>query len=215
MQRRDRQAGSGSFCALLMFALGIAPLLSGCESQARQDPLFVHNSTDALVFKDEALFRDRPLDDSLRGSLALTDYAVALDRTGLLTVLQRPGPFTVFAIPNQPLEQLMARDPHLLDPASLPGLRRTLSYTIVPGAYSEPRLRGMLSKSGGPVGLRTLDGDVLSVSIDPATSQLMLSDPSGQRTRLWLSNMPQSNGRLFVTQSMLTPSPAARTVASR
>ncbi len=180
--------------------------LGGCESTARQDPLFVRNSTDALVFGDVAFFRDRPINESLRSALELVDYTAALDRAGLLILLQQPGPFTVFAIPNQPLEAAQAAyGGRLLDPSRIPSLRRELGYTIVPGSYTDPVLRGMIAKARGPVGLRSIYGDVLTVSVEPATGQLLLSNPQGQTNRIWLSNMPQSNGVLYATQSMLSP----------
>jgi uncharacterized surface protein with fasciclin (FAS1) repeats len=169
----------------------------------------VRNSTDSLVFNNIALFRDRPLDESLRSSLELADYTDGLKRTGLLTILQRPGPYTVFAIPNQALEQAQnRRDRSLLDPAMQPWLKRTLSYTIIPGAYPDKTLRTLIAKTGGAIGLRSLDGDILTVSIEPSTNQLLLSDPTGQRNRIWLSSMPQSNGVLYATQSMLVPGQA-------
>ena len=180
--------------------------LGGCESTARQDPVFVRNSTDALVFGDVAFFRDRPIDESLRSALELTDYTAALDRAGLLTLLQQPGPFTVFAIPNQPLEAAQAAyGGHLLDPATIPSLRRQLGYTIVPGLYTDAGLRGLIARARGPVGLRSIYGDALTVSVEPATGQLLLSNQQGQTNRIWLSSMPQSNGVLYATQSMLTP----------
>lgn len=166
----------------------------------------MRNSTDVLVFHDTPLFRDRPLNESLLSSVDLADYSTALKATGLLAQLQRPGPYTVFAIPNQPLEAAQAaQSGHLMDPAMLPALRRTLAYTIVKGRYSDAVLRRMIAKQGGPVGLRTFEGDILTVSVDSATNQLLLSDPRGQTNRIWLSDMPQSNGVLYATQSMLSP----------
>ncbi len=190
----------------LLLAVGTPLAIGGCESTARQDPLFVRNSTDAFVFDQISLFRDRPINESLLSSLTLTDYTVALTRTGLLAQLRRPGPFTVFAIPNQPLEMAQkAAGGHLLDPAYRSALTRQLAYTIVPGHYSTAELRGAIARAHGPIALRTLDGDPLTVSVEPATNQLVLSDAQGHRNRLWMSDMPQSNGVLYATQSMLTP----------
>ncbi len=185
--------------------------LAGCESTARQDPLFVRNSSDALVFGDVAFFRDRPINESLRSALELTDYTTALDRAGLLVLLQQPGPFTVFAIPNQPLEAAQAAyGGRLLDPAMIPSLRRQLGYTIVPGDYTDATLRGMIAKARGPVALRSIYGDPLTVSVEPATGQLLLSNQQGMVNRIWLSSMPQSNGVLYATQSMLSPGAPVR-----
>lgn len=190
----------------LVLAVVMPVVLAGCESTARQDPLFVTPSADTLVFHDTALFRDRTIDESVRGSLELADYSTALSLTGLLTELQRPGPYTVFAIPNEPLEA--AQGGRLLDPAALPSLRRLMAYTVVPGFYPVATLRQMVAKQG-PVGLRTIDGDVLTVSVEPTTGELVLSDAQGRSNRIWLSSMPQSNGVLYATQSMLTPGVAA------
>ncbi len=195
-------AKSAGALALLLFS-GLS--LGGCESNARQDPLFVRNSTDALVFGDVGFFLDRPISESLRSALELTDYTTALDRAGLLTLLQQPGPFTVFAIPNQPLEAAQAAyGGRLLDPATIPSLRRQLGYTIVPGAYTDATLRGMMAKARGPIALRSIYGDPLTVSVEPATGQLLLSNSQGQSNRIWLSSMPQSNGVLYATQTMLS-----------
>ena len=208
MKRRTR-AG----LAMLM-TLAVPLGIGGCESTARQDPLFVRNSSDAFVFDQASLFRDRPIDESLLSSLTLTDYTTALAQTGLLSQLQRPGPYTVFAVPNQPLEVAQkAAGGHLLDPAYRPALTRQLAYTIVPGHYSTAQLRRAIAKARGPIGLRTFDGDVLTVSVEAATNQLVLSDPQGHVNRLWMSDMPQSNGVLYATQSMLTPSSVGQPVA--
>ena len=181
--------------------------LAGCESGARQDTLLVRGSTDDIVFAQVPIYRDRPVDETIRGSLELTDYAVALYKAGLLNTLRRAGPYTVFAVPNAPLEaEQRATSGQLLSTADHASLRRLLEYTIVPGLYTEATLRRMIAKRGGPVGLTTLGGrDVLTVSLEPDTHELLLSDPHGRINRLWLADVPQSNGVLFATQSLLVP----------
>ena len=185
--------------------------LSGCESGARQDPFLVRGSTDDIVFSDVPIYRDRTVDETISSALELTDYAVALHRTGLLDTLRQAGPFTVFAVPNAPLEaEQKAAYGQLLSPENRTGLRRLMAYTIVPGRYTERKLRRMIAARRGPVGLPTLDGrDVLTVSADPATGQLLLGDPQGRLNRLWLASVPQSNGVLYATQSLLSPTDAA------
>ncbi len=190
-----------------VLVLALAGALAGCESGARQDPLLVRPSTDDVVFSDVPIFRDRTVDEAIVGSLELSDYAVALNRARLLDTLRQAGPFTVFAVPNAPLEaEQRAAFGQLLSPEAHAGLRRLMAYTIVPGRYTELRLRGMIAKQNGPVALTTLDGrDVLTVSLEAVTGQLLLSDRQGHANRLWLANVPQSNGLLYVTQSLLSP----------
>jgi uncharacterized surface protein with fasciclin (FAS1) repeats len=192
----------------LALAVSMAASLAGCESGARQDPLLVRGSTDDIAFTGVPIFHDRTIDESIRSSLELTDYAVALNRTGLLDTLRQNGPFTVFAVPNAPMEaEQHAAYGQLLSPENRSGLRRLMAYTIVPGRYTEATLRRMIADRRGPVGLTTLNGrDVLTVSIESVTGQLLLSDPQGRTNRLWLLDVPQSNGVLYATQSLLTPS---------
>lgn len=186
---------------------GLGVSLAGCESGARQDPFPVRPSADDIVFSDVPIFRDRTVDEAIISSGELTDYAVALNRAGLLDTLRRAGPFTVFAVPNEPLEaEQKAAFGQLLSPESRTGLRRLLAYSIVPGRYTEAKLRRMIAKNNGPIGLATLDGhDTLGVSVEAATGQLLLSDPKGHTNRLWLVSVPQSNGVLYATQSLLLP----------
>lgn len=193
--------------ARLALSLGVAVGLAGCESGARQDPFLVRGSTDTIVFSDVPIYHDRTLDESIVSSLELTDYAVALHRTGLLDTLRQSGPFTVFAVPNEPLEvEQKAAYGQLLSPENNTGLHRLMAYTIVPGRYTERRLRRMIAARGGPIALPTLEGrDALTVSIEPATGQLLLTGPQGRTNRLWLADVPQSNGVLYATQSLLSP----------
>lgn len=190
-------------------AFGLMAGLSACESGARQDSFLVRGSTDDIVFSNVPIVRDRTVDQTLLSALELTDYTVALRDTGLLDTLRRAGPFTVFAVPNEPLEAAQtAASGQLLMPAAKASLRRVMAYTIVRGRYTEARLRRMIARGNGPIGLTTIeDHDVLTVSADPATGALLLSDPQGRTSRLWLANVPQSNGVLYVTQSMLAPAP--------
>ena len=198
---------TGRLALSMGLGLGMMAALAGCESGARQDPLLVRPSSDDIVFSNVPVFRDRTVDEALASSLELTDYTVALKRTELYDTLRRSGPLTVFAVPNEAMEaEQGAAYGQLLSPENGAGLHRLMAYTIVPGHYDAARLRGMIARGGGPVGLTTLDGhDVLTVSVEPATGELLLSDPQGHSNRLWLANVPQSNGVLYVTQSLLAP----------
>ena len=200
--------------------LGLAMLasLAGCESGARQDPLGVRGSTDDIVFANNPIFRDRTIHQTIVTSLELTDYAVALRQAGLLSLLRENGPFTVFAVPNAPLEaEQRARDDKLVfSPTHHAELRRLMAYTIVRGRYTQAKLRQLIAKRQGPIGLATLDGhDVLTVSRDKVTGALLLSDQQGRVNRLWLADVPQSNGVLYATQSLLVPRDTVVAAASR
>jgi len=223
--------------AMRVFGLGGTALaamvfLSGCESAARQDSFNVRGTTTAVlmpatVHKPEVhtlpnsapdspvayetpaapSYPDRPLDENLGTSLEMADYVRALGDTGLLPLLDQAGPFTVFGIPNTPLEAYSAAYPGgLRAPANLPAMKRLLGYTIVRGAWDEGRLRRAIARQGaGAVGLKTLYGDVLTVRLESSTGQLVLVNREGETNRLWLTGVPQSNGILYFTQGVLRP----------
>ncbi|MBB2191338.1 hypothetical protein HLH34_15460 [Gluconacetobacter azotocaptans] len=207
--------------------------MGGCGGPDRvQDPLLVRGSTEAVNIPtvsvertyapaqaegrpdsivaygapDTPVYRDRPLDENLRGSVELADYVRGLDRAGLLPLLRQAGPFTVFAVPNDPMEDLVPGRSGGMPALPLATLRRTLGYTLVRGTYPEPVLRAMIAAAPGHrVGLRTVDGALLLVWAEAATGELLLGNGAGQVNRLWVMGVPQSNGVLYLTQSVLAP----------
>jgi len=153
-------------------------------------------------------YPDRPLSENLASSLEVADYVHGLEQTGLFAALRRAGPYTVFAIPNVPLEQSAARWPSggLNAPASQPVLRQLLAYTIVPGRWDEASLRRAIAKAhGAPVALRTLAGMNLMVTLEQGSGQLVLANAAGVTNRLWFVSAAQSNGTLYFTQGVLPP----------
>ena len=180
--------------------------LAGCESQFRQDPLFVRGSSDATVFGAAPVYVDRPLSENLTNSLIFADYDELLKRAGLADVLKGPGPYTVFALVDPAIDKIgeIYRD-RMLDPANGPGLRELMAYTIVPGRYTLRQLFGMAQQGGGQAGLRTLDGGVLTLRIDRATNRLTLADPAGRVSQLVLADIIQSNGMLYAGNVLLAP----------
>ncbi|GEL03318.1 hypothetical protein SSA02_24810 [Swaminathania salitolerans] len=223
--RRTRTISSA--CLLLPL------LLSGCESGARQDPLehpgsvmatrmpaassghMYHESTKSLTSTPVAYeepptlsYADRPLLENISASLELADYLHALRQADLARLLGRNGPFTVFAIPNEPLERYAATIPGggLMAPSNAALLHRVLAYTIVRGNWSPQAIDKAMAKSKTTrIALRTMSGDVLTVSRGQNPGAFVLLNGSGRETRIWLNGAPQSNGVLYFTQDILPP----------
>ena len=152
-------------------------------------------------------FDDRPLDENIGASVELADYMAALRAVGLVPWITGPGPITVFAIPNEAMENLSSRWPGGLMAPSMRGqLTHILGYTIVSGRWDEKTIRKTIARRHGQgIGLKTLYGDILSVHIEPQTGAILLNNPAGQTTRLWGQSFPQSNGVLYFTQDALIP----------
>ncbi|WP_338332766.1 fasciclin domain-containing protein [Acetobacter sp. LMG 32666] len=152
-------------------------------------------------------FCDRPLSDTLRNSIELADYTHLLDSTGLFATLQQAGPFTVFALPNAALETYNAQNKdRLLNPANTSAVRTMLGYTIVTGKWPHKALRAAVDAAPGhSLSLPTLSGRNLSVWLDPQTDQIMVGTPHGPSSQLWVMGIPQSNGVLYFTRSLVLP----------
>lgn len=188
--------------------LGLVALtaLAGCESQFRQDPLLVRGSTKAVLFSSAPLYVDRPIKENLQNSLVFADYVELLRTAGLLDALGAPGPLTVFALTNPAIETIPAvyRD-RMLAPQNLRGLRQLLAYTIVPGRFTADQLVTMIRQGGGRAGLRTLEGSMLGLRLDPTGRSLEITDPEGRVGHVVLLDVRQSNGRLYATDGLLAP----------
>ncbi len=187
------------------FAILLGLSLAGCESQAVQDPLLVRGSSNATVFGEAPIYVDRPLAENLLASVALADYVVLLQRAGLFDTLRAPGPYTVFALTDAAIESLpQASRDRILDPRDAAGLRRLMSYTIVPGRWTLATLRGLVAQGGGHATLRTLGGDQLTLSTD-AAGEVSLADRAGRMSRFVLADIIQSNGLLYAGNQLLVP----------
>ena len=180
--------------------------LAGCESQYRQDPLFVRGDTNATVFGYAPIYVDRPIAENVSNSIAFADYNALLKRAGLAHILAGPKPMTVFAVIDPAIDNIpdIYRQ-RMLDPANAAGLQQLVAYSIVPGHYSYTQLTDLARRGGGRTGLRTLSGDVLTVQLDPATNRLELVDPTGRVSQLVLADIRQSNGVLYAGNTLLAP----------
>lgn len=214
--RQDVFQTPTSTCAYMM------PTVSGTRTYAprKVDAENSKNAPDsAIAYADPETpaFCDRPLSDTLPTSIELANYTHSLTTTGLMPLLQRSGPFTVFAVPNSALEQYQTQtNGRLTAPENTALLKEILAYSIVRGKWSVEQLKAAAAKSPThSVGLPTLNGRMLSAWIDQPTGQIILGNGEGMTSRLWVTGIPQSNGMLYFTQSLIlppvqTPAPAAK-----
>ncbi|WP_194298621.1 fasciclin domain-containing protein [Acetobacter fallax] len=199
--RQDAHAQDGSVCSFM------APTVSGTRNYVPRDAKEGPDSAIAYPDPETPVYCDRPIAESLRSAIELANYTRALQSVGLFNILEQGGPYTVFAIANGPLQRYEAQfSGGILQPANAPALKSLLGYTIVPGRWSVDALRKAIARQPThAIGLHTLSGAILTVSPDPASGQLILSNGAGAVNRLWVTGIPQSNGVLYFTQSLLSP----------
>lgn len=209
--RQDTYTTPLSTCAYMMPTVsGTRTYTQGRSSTPGAGATQRNNPVDSAVAYSNPqtpAFCDRPLSDTLRSSIELADYTHLLDMTGLFATLQQAGPFTVFALPNAALENYNAHNAgQLLDPANTSFVRTLLGYTIVTGNWPHKALRASVNAAPGhSLLLPTLSGQNLNVWLDPQTDQIMVGAPHGLNSPLWVMGIPQSNGVLYFTRSLVLP----------
>lgn len=199
--RQDAYKQVGSLCSFM------APTVSGTRTYVPSGAKEAPESATAYPDPETPFYCDRPLAETIYSAIELTNYRQALDLTGLMPFLRDNGPYTVFAIPNNALQQYVSHFPAgLNDPGTLAALKPVLAYSIVRGKWSYNRLqKAVMKQPTRALGLQTMAGVPLTVSLDQATGKLTLSNGAGVMNRIWVTGVPQSNGVLYFTQGLLTP----------
>ncbi|GAN67355.1 fasciclin domain-containing protein [Acetobacter orleanensis] len=204
--RQDPYLTHNSTCSYML------PTVSGARTyapgkKAAENQKGIPDSLIAYADPESPAFCDRPLSDTLPSAIEMASYVHGLNTTGLFSTLQQSGPFTVFGIPNAVLESYQTSDGSKLNaPENAALLREILAYSIVKGEWSVEQLRtAALASPTHSVGMLTLNGRILSAWIDQPTGQIILGNGAGMTSRLWVTGVPQSNGRLYFTQSLLLP----------
>lgn len=199
--RQDSYKQVGSVCSFM------APTLSGTRNYAPAGEKDAPDSRIAYADPETPIYCDRPISEAVSAAIELANYAQALHVSGYFAVLQEKGPYTVFAIPNEPLAHYSAQFRNgLLDPSNSSALKALISYAIVNGKWPVKRIKDAITKSPTHAfSLNTLAGIPLTFSLDPVSGQPMISNVAGASNHLWVTGIPQSNGVLYFTQSTLAP----------
>ena len=127
-----------------------------------------------------------------------TTLVAAVKAAGLVQTLEGKGPFTVFAPTNEAFGKLPAGTVDtLVRPENKATLTKILTYHVVPG-----RLEARDLTDGKK--LKTVEGEELTVK--KMDGKVWIIDAKGDRSRVTISNVNQSNGVIHVVDTVLMPS---------
>lgn len=133
-----------------------------------------------------------------------TTLVAAVKAAGLVSTLEGPGPFTVFAPTNQAFDALPAGTvQNLLKPENKATLVKILTYHVVPGRLTTQKLHRMIKKGHGKAMLKTVEGEPLTVTMQDG--KYMLTDAKGGMATITIPNVIQSNGVIQVINAVLMP----------
>ncbi|WP_235917376.1 fasciclin domain-containing protein [Hymenobacter busanensis] len=140
---------------------------------------------------------DKDIVANALGSSDHTTLVAAVKAADLVSTLQGPGPFTVFAPTNAAFGKLPAGTVEtLVKPENKATLTKILTYHVVPG-----RLTAMQLKDGQT--LTTVEGETLTVM--KKGNSVMLRDAKGGMSTVTIPNVISSNGVTHVVDTVLMP----------
>ena len=133
-----------------------------------------------------------------------TTLVAAVKAAGLVSTLEGPGPFTVFAPTNTAFDKLPAGTVQtLLKPENKEKLKSILTYHVVPGKLTTKELMARIKEGGGKAMLKTVEGEDLVA--EEHGDHIELVGAKGSRATITIPNVEQSNG-VQVVNGVLLPS---------
>jgi len=133
-----------------------------------------------------------------------TTLVAAVKAAGLVDTLSGPGPFTVFAPTNEAFAKLPAGTVNsLLKPENKATLTKILTYHVVPGRITAQQIAMMAGKHHGTATLKTVEGE--NLMFRKGGGAWWVIDAKGDKARITIPNVMQSNGVIHVIDAVLMP----------
>ncbi|QKJ63751.1 fasciclin domain-containing protein [Flavobacterium sp. M31R6] len=133
-----------------------------------------------------------------------TTLVAAVKAAGLVETLQSTGPFTVFAPTNAAFDKLpKGTVENLLKPENLKTLQTILTYHVVAGRMNATDIANAIKEGNGKAMLKTVSGGTLIAWMQG--KDLYISDENGNKAKVTIANVNQSNGVIHVIDTVLLP----------
>ena len=137
-------------------------------------------------------------------SLEHQTLAEAVKAAELDEILDSDGPFTIFAPFDGAFERFTPEKlASLMQPENKAELKRLLSYHIIAGNFSASKLLLAMCRGGGTAKFRTIQGNVITTSMDGI--DIVLSDSLGNQARIVTADDRRCNGVIHVIDGVIFP----------
>lgn len=151
-----------------------------------------------------AMYPNKNIIENAVNSKDHTTLVAAVKAAGLVETLQGKGPFTVFAPTNEAFSKLPAGTVEtLLKPENIKSLQTILTYHVVAGKMNSSDIAKAIKAGKGKASLKTVSGGTLTAWMDG--KDLYISDESGNKAKVTISDVNQSNGVIHVVDAVLLP----------
>ena len=151
-----------------------------------------------------AMYSTRNIVQNAVNSQDHTTLVAAVKAAGLVDTLSGKGPFTVFAPTNAAFAKLPAGTVDtLVKPENKATLTKILTYHVVPGRYTAGQIASLAARHHGTATLKTVEGDNLRFTKNRGSWWVI--DDKGDKARITIANVMQSNGVIHVIDTVLMP----------
>lgn len=147
---------------------------------------------------------DKNIVENALNSKDHTTLVAAVKAASLVETLQTEGPFTVFAPTNAAFEKLPAEAlKSLLQPENKSKLQAVLTYHVVAGKFMASDVIGLIKKNDGKAKVKTVSGSYITLMLDG--SSVIIMDNNGNKSKVTIADVKQSNGVIHVVDTVLLP----------
>ncbi|WP_316632536.1 fasciclin domain-containing protein [uncultured Flavobacterium sp.] len=151
-----------------------------------------------------AMYPNKNIIENAVNSKDHTTLVAAVKAAGLVETLQSKGPFTVFAPTNAAFDKLPAGTVDtLLKPENIKTLQTILTYHVVAGKWNASDIAKAIKMGKGKATLKTVNGGTLTAWMDG--KDLYISDESGNKAKVTVTDVDQSNGVIHIIDTVLLP----------
>jgi uncharacterized surface protein with fasciclin (FAS1) repeats len=191
------------FTHILFLSAACAAIPAFGQAQSMSMSSNSMSSPDPMV-GGAAMYPTKNIVENAVNSKDHTTLVAAVKAAGLVTTLEGPGPFTVFAPTNEAFAALPAGTvATLLKPENKAMLTKILTYHVLPGKYELADLKALIVKGNGTAMLPTVDGPDLTFKMAGIAVEVI--DSKGDAAEITIADVNQSNGVIQVVNKVLLP----------
>jgi uncharacterized surface protein with fasciclin (FAS1) repeats len=151
-----------------------------------------------------AMYPNKNIIENAVNSKDHTTLVAAVKAAGLVETLEGKGPFTVFAPTNAAFDKLPAGTVEtLLKPENKKMLQTILTYHVVAGKLNASDIAKAIKAGKGKATFKTVSGGTLTAWMK--RKDLYISDESGNKAKVTIADVNQSNGVIHVVDTVLLP----------
>ena len=177
--------------------------------KAQVIPLYlICSMVSVVIYGQDAVRSDSYFTNSIIQATAVADGQSVIHEAAIAaqmdTMLDNEGPFTVFAPSDTAFDALPDSDrDELLSSDNKQQLSALVSYHIIAGEFTAARILQKLCSGEGTTTLTTLQGEVITASMEGI--DIVLTDSHGNRARIIKADSNQCNGVVHVIDSVIRP----------